>query len=239
MGFGLDRIRVPCRSAARVAAVAVVAASACSRTDGAATETPAEALRNVPDNIHVAAPDLEEPRADLESPEIPDTWCVDGSDVVVGFRLENGKTVSICQAAGPSDLTYSYGALSEEPELVYSGPLLGTFERLSGYSHDIAGLADGFATEFYGPDVSVNAPGEAVAAAASGPDSRGFFHVHSVGCCGGEEHAYLFKRGGWEYAVSTGYSRNVNPDIAAELGDYSDWQVITVTSPDGERVTLQ
>ena len=75
--------------------------------------------------------------------------------------------------------------------------------------------------------------GEAVAAAASGPDSRGFFHVHSVGCCGGEEHAYLFKRGGWEYAVSTGYSRNVNPDIAAELGDYSDWQVITVTSPDG------
>ena len=45
-------------------------------------------------------------------------------------------------------------------------------------------------------DVSVNASGEAVAAAVSGPDSRGFFYVQSPGCCGGEEEAYLFKRGG-------------------------------------------
>ena len=35
-----------------------------------------------------------------------------------------------------------------------------------------------------------------------------------------------YKRGGWEYAVSSGYRRNVNPDIAAEAGDYSGWQVI-------------
>ena len=83
------------------------------------------------------------------------------------------------------------------------------------------------------------AQGELVTAAASGPDSRGFFYVHSLGCCGGEEDAYLFKRGGWEYAVSSGYSRNVNPDIAAELGDYSDWEVITVTSPDGESFTIR
>ena len=156
----------------------------------------------------------------------------------MGFRLENGKAVSICNSAGSSDLTYSYGVLGEDPELVYSGPPLGTFEGLSGYSYAIAALADGFDTESSGPEVSVNASGEALAA-ASGPDSRGFFYVHSLGCCGGEEDAYLFKRGGWEYAVSSGFSRNVNRDIAAELGDYSDWQVITVTSPDGERFTIR
>lgn len=168
-----------------------------------------------------------------------DSWCVDGNEESVGFTLENGKTVSICVAAGSSDLIYTYGVLGEEPELVYSGPLLGSFEGLSGYSYTIAALADGFSTEFVGPDVSVDASGEALAAAVSGSDSRGFFYVHSLGCCGGEEDAYLFKRGGWEYAVSSGYSRNVNPDIAAELGDYSDWQVITVTSPDGERSIIQ
>ena len=106
-------------------------------------------------------------------------------------------------------------------------------------SYAIAALADGFDSEFSGPDVSVDASGEALAAAASGPDSRGFFYVHSLGCCGGEEDAYLFKRGGWEYAVGSGFSRNVNQDIAAEHGDYSDWQVITVTSPDGERFTIR
>ena len=87
--------------------------------------------------------------------------------------------------------------------------------------------------------MSVDASGEAVAAAASGPDSRGFFYVHSWGCCGGEEYAYVFKRGGWEYPGSSGYSRIVNPDIVAELGDYSEWQRITVTSPDGESFTIR
>ena len=40
----------------------------------------------------------------------------------MGFRLENGKTVSICEAAGSSELAYTYGVLGEEPELVYRGP---------------------------------------------------------------------------------------------------------------------
>ena len=186
----------------------------------------------------MAAPvGLEEFPADLAEPSaIMDGWCVDGSDAVVGFKLENGKTVSICEAATSSDLTYTYGVLGEEPELVYSGPLLGIFEGLSGYSYALADLADGSATEFSGPDVFVDASGEALAVAVSGPDSRGFFYVQSLGCCGGEEEAYLFKRGGWEYAVSRGYSRNVNSDIAAA---YSGWEVITVTSPDGGRFTIQ
>ncbi|MDE0220572.1 MAG: hypothetical protein OXJ90_15005 [Spirochaetaceae bacterium] len=106
-------------------------------------------------------------------------------------------------------------------------------------SYTIAALADGLATGFSGPDVSVEASSDTVAAAASGPDSRGFFYIHSWGCCGGEEEAYLFKRGGWEYAVSSGYSRNVNPDIAAEQGDYSERHLISVTSPDGESFTIR
>ena len=136
-----------------VAAVAVLAAAACGRTDAVPAETP----------------------------EAADGWCVDGSRRMEGFRLENGKTVSICKAAGSSDLTYTYGVLEEEPELVYSGRLLGTFEGLSGFGYAIADLADGFATEFSGPDVSVDAPPEAVAAAVNGSDSRGFFYVHSQG----------------------------------------------------------
>ena len=211
MGFPLNHIRIRRHGTVwQVAAVAVLAAAACGRTD-------------VP----------------AEPPETVDSWCVDGSEEVMGFGLENGKTVSICKTAGSSDLTYTYGVLGEEPELVYSGPLLGAFEGLSGYSYAIAELGDGSATEFSGPDVSVDASAEAVAAAASGPESRGFFYVHSQGCCGGEEKAYLFKRGAWEYAVSSGYSRNVNPDIAAELGDSSAWLVITVTSPDGEIFTIR
>ena len=99
MGCQLNRIRIPRRGTVRqIAAVAVLAAIACGRTD-------------VPP----------------ESSETVDSWCVDGSEQVEGFRLENGKTVSICKTAGSSDLTYRYGALGEEPELVYSGPLLGTF----------------------------------------------------------------------------------------------------------------
>ncbi|MYB51182.1 MAG: hypothetical protein F4X77_03120 [Acidobacteriia bacterium] len=147
MGFRLNRIRIFRRGTVRQATtVTVLATVACGRT-------------NVP----------------AETPETVDSWCVDGSEQVEGFRLGNGKTVSICKTAGSPDVTYTYGVLGEEPELVYSGPLLGTFEGLSGYSYAIADLADGFDTEFSGPDVSVEASSEAVTAAASGPDSRGFF----------------------------------------------------------------
>ena len=136
MRYWLNRIRIRRQGAVlRVAAVAVLAAAACGRTDPVPAETPAEALREVPENARVAAPvDLEESPAALEPGETVDSWCVNGSEESMGFRLENGKTVSICVAAGSSDLTYMYGVLGEEPELVYSGPQLGTFEGLSGYT---------------------------------------------------------------------------------------------------------
>ena len=81
-----------------VAAVVMLATTVCEQTDSVPNETSA------------------------------DDWCVDGSKKVMGFRLENGKTVSICEATGASELIYTYGVLGEEPELVYRGPRLGSFE---------------------------------------------------------------------------------------------------------------
>lgn len=153
----------------------------------------------------------------------------------VAFTLENGKTVSICENADSSDLTYFYGTLGEPPELEYRAPLLGMVEGLLGYGHDLAQVANaGLDQPTATADISV----EAVAAAARARDS-GFILLRSAGCCGGEETAIVFKRGGWEYAVRMGYSRNVNPDIAAELGDYSDWKVITLISPGGREYTIR
>ena len=212
-----------------VAAVVMLAITACGQTDS----VPAETSRGAP-------ADLQASPVNPESLESADDWCVDGGEKMMGFRLENGKTVSICEAAGSSELIYSYGVLGEEPELAYRGPRLGSFEGLSGYNYDIAGLARGFETEFSGPDVSVNASPEAVSAAEGGSDSRGFFYVHSQGCCGGEEEAYLFKHGGWEYAVRSGYSRNHGPDELIErIGHYTPWEVITVISPDGKDIIIE
>ena len=160
------------------------------------------------------------------------SWCPDGRTFEeFSFTLENGKTVSICENAGSSDLTYFYGVLGKPPELEYRGPLRGTIKGISGFSHDLAGLG---ALGFSGPQVEVDVSQEAVAAAAAARDTAGFFLVGSVGCCGGEETAILFRTGGWEYAVRIGFSRNVNPDIASELGDYSEWMLITLISPDGQ-----
>lgn len=173
----------------------------------------------------------------LAAAEFTGSWCPEGRTFgEFSFKLENGKTVSICENAGSSDLTYFYGALGETPELQYHGPLHGTIEGLSGYSHDLAGLGE---FGFEGPQVDADVSQEAVAAAAAAQDSKGFFLVGSICVSGGEETAILFRNGGWEYAVSMGYSRNVNPDIASELGDYSEWKLIILVSPDGKDFTIR
>lgn len=165
------------------------------------------------------------------------SWCPDGMAFAeFSFTLEKGRTVSVCENAGSSELTYFYGVLGKPPELEYRGPLHGTIEGISGYSHDLFGLGE---YGFDGPQVDVDVSQEAVAAAAAAQDTDGFFLVRSVGCCGGEETAILFRREGWEYAVRVGYSRNVNPDVASELGDYSEWKLITLISPDGQDTTIR
>ena len=164
-------------------------------------------------------------------------WCPDNNTFAeFSFTLENGKTVSICENADSSDLTYFYGVPGKAPELEYRGPLLGTIDGISGFSHDLAGLGDyGFGE----PSVEVDVTQEAVAAAAAARDTKGFFLVTSMGCCGGEETTILFRRGGWEYAVRIGYSRNVNPDVASETGDYSEWTLISLISPEGQNYNIR
>ena len=164
-------------------------------------------------------------------------WCSENRTFAgFSFTLENGRTVSICESADSSDLTYFYGVLGKPPELEYSGPLLGTIEGIGGYSHDLAGLGE---YGFSGPFAEVDVSQETVAAAAAARDSRGFFLVGSVGSSGGEETTILFRNGGWEYAVRIGYSRNVNPDIASAFGDYSEWKLIALISPDGHNFTIR
>ena len=162
-------------------------------------------------------------------------WCPTDEATLVNFDLDNGKTVSICNNPDSTELTYYYGTFGEPPELRYSGPMLGHIEGVSFFSLDLGMLGDGL-TE---TSVSADVTAETVAAAAERSESRGFFNVHSIGCCGGEESSYIFRTGGWEYAVREGYSRNVNPEIAAELGEYSEWTLITLISPEGERYTIR
>ena len=163
-------------------------------------------------------------------------WCPDRTFAEFSFTLENGKTVSICENAGSSELTYFYGIPGKPPELEYRGPLLGKVKGIGGFSHDLAGLG---AFGFDGPKLDVDVSQEAVATAAAAQDTGGFFLVSSIGCCGGDETAILFKAGGWEYAVRIGFSRNVNPDVASELGDHSEWKLITLISPDGQDIIIR
>ena len=167
------------------------------------------------------------------------SWCADertGSalnwdwHVDMSFTLENGKTVSICHDADSNDLTYFYGVLGEAPELEYSGPVRGMIEVYSWFT---LGLADLNRLEPAERAAAWDLSPKALADATHARDTKGFFIIKSYGCCGGAEMSVLFRSRGWEYAVRSGYRRNVIPDIATKIGDYLEWKLITLISPDG------
>ena len=55
------------------------------------------------------------------------SWCPDGMTFAeLSFTRENGKTASICENAGSSDLTHCCGVLGKPPELECRGPIEGT-----------------------------------------------------------------------------------------------------------------
>ena len=139
------------------------------------------------DSVPSGRPATEETRGngvrppDRDAPELSHSWCSVENEQV-GFGLENGKTVSVCENAGSSELTYSFGVLGQEPELEYRGPLLASIEGIGGI-RTLAGLAavvDGGAGEW-----SVEVPPGTVADAAGAPDSGGFVHVSTVFASGG------------------------------------------------------
>ncbi len=210
--------------AALVVALPLVAAG-CERADSLPSGRPATAATQVNGD--------KPPERDTSEPG--DSWCSSG-DERIGFRLESGETVAVCENAGSSELTYSFGVPGTEPELEYRGPLLASIEGAGGAS-SLAELATFVAQG--GGEGSAEVSSRTAADAARAPDSGGFFHVSTVFASGGGEEAYIFRRAGWEYVVRTGYSRNVNPEIVEELGEYSSWDYITVISPDGDRYEIR
>lgn len=216
---------MPLRTVATVVVASAVVTAACGQADSVPSGRPAT------EETHVNG----DGPPDRDDPELSDSWCSVGNERV-GFGLESGKTVSVCQDAGSSELTYFFGVLEQEPELEYHGPLLASIEGIGGIRTlaELAAVVDGGAREW-----SVEVPSGTVADAAGAPDSGGFVHVSTVFASGGVEEAYFFRRAGWEYVVRTGYSRNVNPEIAEELGEYSSWNYITVISPDGEEYEVR
>lgn len=213
------------RTAATVVFGAALVTAACQQADSVPSGRPAT------EETRVNGDEPTEP----EASELSDNWCSVG-DERVGFGLESGKTVSVCENAGSSELTYSFGVLGEEPELEYQGPLLASIEGIGGIRTlaELATVVDGGDGEW-----SAEVPPGTLADAAGAPDSGGFVHVSTVFASGGVEETYFFRRAGWEYVVRTGYSRNVNPEIAEELGEYSSWNYITVISPDGEEYEVR
>ncbi len=161
--------------------------------------------------------------------EVPDS---PGEGGLMSFALENGKTVTICRNPESSELTYYYGAVGDPPELEYRGPLLGTIPDWS-FSADLPELVE------YGAAESGDLSQQTLAEIAAGSDSGGFVRVFGTGVSGGEETSYLFRTGGWQYAVRIGYSRNRNPEIVAELGNTNYWEIITLISPDGQDYTIR
>ncbi len=133
-------------------------------------------------------------------------WCTDLQTVWVSFRLKNDKTVSVCR--DPSDkLVYSFGTLGREPELEYEGPIVATFSlpaMLWGESiGDLSTLADAVAAgEVGGSDELAR---EMVTAIESG-ETNGFYVLNMLtGLI--SESVYLFRTGGWEYAVVSSVGR--------------------------------
>ena len=53
----------------------------------------------------------------MAQPNGPAGWCAEGQSEHLGFRLDNGKTVSICE--DEDGLTYSFGHVGAALELRY------------------------------------------------------------------------------------------------------------------------
>ena len=58
----------------------------------------------------------------MAQPNGPAGWCAEGQSEHLGFRLDNGKTVSICE--DEDGLTYSFGHVGAALELRYSGKVV-------------------------------------------------------------------------------------------------------------------
>jgi len=162
-------------------------------------------------------------------------WCDPGDRILTSFETgESGRTVSLCDDGDV--LTYVFGHLGDEPELVYSGPVLGSAsgtavlwgEGVSSLADLAAAREDPDATwmldlQFYEDEESD------IRRLAEADDTYGFVSVSALtGLV--DQSAYIFRRGGWEYTIISAWGRGMNdPDMAGH-----ESRSISVRSPSGE-----
>ncbi len=155
------------------------------------------------------------------------SWCDSSATAVTSFRTRNsGKTVSLCMEGDL--LTYVFGQLGDEPELVYSGPVLGDASGTAVlWGEGVSSLAD-LAADLESPD-SVWGADPVVSQLAESSDTKGFFRIGAMtGLL--DQSVYVFRRGGWEYTIVSEWGRGMNlPEMAGH-----ESHSITVRSPAGK-----
>ena len=165
------------------------------------------------------------------------SWCTVQQTESLSFHLEeNGKTVSLCEDGDV--LQYTFGTLGEVPELVYSGPILG---RARGFAV-LWGEGVSNLTELVDAADQQNALWEVESGArqlrrlSESRETNGFFVVFGMtGLV--SETVYVFRRGGWEYAIVSRAGRpfNLSED---ELEEYESGHIV-MHSPSGQVYVLR
>lgn len=169
----------------------------------------------------------------------PVNWCTAAQTVVLSFKLQkNGKTASICRD-GPKNLVYYFGVPGREPELKYRGPILGQVSaRGALWGEGVSSLAE-LASVLDDEDSTwfdASSDGDALARAAVASETKGFYTVDAfTGIVG--QGVYIFRRGGWEYAIRYEWTRPIGIE-EDEDEDYGSYE-ITVLSPEGKMFRIR
>ena len=170
------------------------------------------------------------------------SWCADEEIELLNFRLENnGKIASICE--DEDGLTYSFGYFDGDPEFTYSGKEIAGFRfhgAIVGYDGEHMSLADLAADEFtilnalstpWNPSHrNANEFVNEMKRLAGATSTSGFIVLHGLTGYTGSV-SYIFRNGGWEYAISASWGRPIQVS-EDELEDYDDHSIM-LRSPDG------
>lgn len=161
---------------------------------------------------------------------------------LVSFREEqSGRVVTITQT-GDQRLVFNRGELSKPADLHYAGPVLASISAVASLwgdtEPDIAAIAakmrNNQRSTWRFSNESSSEPAK-LTQAVNSINSEGFIVIYG-GTGLVSEVVYLFRKGGWEYAVYSAGGRpfQVRED---ELYDYQD-SGMTATSPDGHKHRL-
>lgn len=196
------------------------------------------------DGVFAGRSSLQSPRSE-DNPGSPfelalartGSWCTVQQTESLSFRLEeNGKTVSLCEDGDV--LQYTFGTLGEVPELVYSGPILG---RARGFAvlwgegvFNLTELVD--AADQQNALWEVESGARQLRRLSESRETNGFFVVFGMtGLV--SETVYVFRRGGWEYAIVSRAGRPFNL-FEDELEEYESGQIV-MHSPSGQVYVLR